>query len=213
MMEIDQGTVTLQEGMPFTETWDLELRAADGTTTAQDLTGAQAWGYITSDLSPTGSLLETLHAQIPNPTAGQVIISLSEAEVNALEPAAGEFADGDDREVAIGWMHAGLNHRPAVSTTITVVDQSNGHFAIAGDITDVLPGALATLAGATLTVAGSTGNDGSYQVTAAILNGANTDIYVAEAIPDATADGTLTLVYTEVLAQDQVDFRRHGVES
>jgi len=40
----------------------------------------------------------------------------------------------------------------------------------------------------------STGNDGNYTMNAKVLNGADTDVTVNEAIPDATADGNFNFI-------------------
>lgn len=45
--------------------------------------------------------------------------------------------------------------------------------------------------GQTLTISGSTGNDGTYTVVSATYGGGNTTFTVHEAIPNATADGAL----------------------
>ncbi len=71
------------------------------------------------------------------------------------------------------------------STTITVVNQGTKTFTVTGDITSHLQ------QGSIVNITGSTGNDGLYSVVSAVLNVGDTDIVVEEAIPDATADGSV----------------------
>lgn len=77
------------------------------------------------------------------------------------------------------------------SETITVVDQSNKKFTIAGDFTAYL------LESVEVSVSGSTGNDGAYTVQSSALNAGNTEITVYQPIPDATADGEFKFLQME----------------
>ncbi len=70
------------------------------------------------------------------------------------------------------------------NSTIEGVDQGTDKFTIAGDHTAEIG------AGDRVTVRDSTGNDGGYTVISVALNGADTDVEVAN-IPDATADGVM----------------------
>lgn len=72
-------------------------------------------------------------------------------------------------------------------TAITAVSTAGQWFEVAGDRTDRFQ------AGESFTVAGSTGNDGTYTVVSATLQGSDTRIVVQEAVPDATADGNISL--------------------
>jgi hypothetical protein len=71
------------------------------------------------------------------------------------------------------------------SEAIVVVNVGFQEFEIVGDFTVDLP------TGTTITVSGSTGNDGTYTVDTSSFSGGNTVIVVLEAIPDPTADGTI----------------------
>ncbi len=71
------------------------------------------------------------------------------------------------------------------SLAITVVNTGTKTFTVAGDKTALI------LAAATIRVAGSTGNDGLYTVVSSTFSVDHTDIVVTQAIPDATADGTI----------------------
>lgn len=78
---------------------------------------------------------------------------------------------------------------------ISAVDQGAKKFTIAGlDLTSHF------VTRAPLQVAGSTGNNGLYTVDTSAFVGGNTEITVDEAIPDATADGTIAIqtVATEI---------------
>jgi hypothetical protein len=69
---------------------------------------------------------------------------------------------------------------------IIAVNQGTKTFTVAGDQISYLP------ATGVATVSGSTGNDGIYTVVSATLIGGNTAIIVSQAIPNATADGTIS---------------------
>lgn len=71
------------------------------------------------------------------------------------------------------------------NSAIAAVDQTGDIFTIEGDHTAEIE------AGDTVTVRGSTGNDGVYNVDSVALNGSNTDVGVTADIPDATADGLM----------------------
>jgi len=71
------------------------------------------------------------------------------------------------------------------NSPITAVDQATDVFTIQGDHTSEIE------AGDTVTVRGSTGNDGIYTVDSVALNGSDTDVGVTADIPDATADGVM----------------------
>lgn len=75
---------------------------------------------------------------------------------------------------------------------ITAVNQGTKQFTVAGDYTALFPAA------ASLTVSGSTGNDGVYTVVVAAFGAGNTVITVVEAIPSAVANGSLTSSVTNV---------------
>jgi len=83
-----------------------------------------------------------------------------------------------------------------ITAAITSVTQGSKIFQIAGDLVQHLP------VGTTFKISGSTGNDGTYTVSTAVLNGPDTDITVVEVIPDATADGTFELEVSKTLEQD-----------
>src|SRR3990167_4971733 len=66
---------------------------------------------------------------------------------------------------------------------ITVVNQGTKTWTVAGLHADEF------IAGRSIHVAASTGNDGNYTIVSSAEGGGNTTIVVTEAIPDATADG------------------------
>lgn len=68
---------------------------------------------------------------------------------------------------------------------ITAVNQGTKTFSVADNVAPELT------AGLVFEISGSTGNDGDYTVVSATWTGAQTDVVVAEAIPDATVDGNL----------------------
>lgn len=68
---------------------------------------------------------------------------------------------------------------------ITAVSIANKTFTIGGDQTALIG------AGSKITVSGSTGNDGDYNVVSSTLTGGDTVITVVETIADATADGDI----------------------
>lgn len=69
-----------------------------------------------------------------------------------------------------------------------VTSGAGGSFVVAGDQTPVF------IAGMTFTVAGSTGNDGTYTVVSCTYDGSTAStIVVSGTIPDTTADGTITI--------------------
>lgn len=73
-----------------------------------------------------------------------------------------------------------------VTRNLTNVDQGNRAFSIGGNRVDDIVQA------GTITIDGSTGNDGTYTVSGTpIFNGVDTVITVVEAIPSAIVDGTL----------------------
>lgn len=96
------------------------------------------------------------------------------------------YVDGDSVRVSNGpW-------------AVTAVDQAGKQFTIGGDQTASFG------VGDTVTVAGSTGNDGDYTIVTATLNAGSTDVVVSEAIPDATVDGTLD-TYSTVVTVDPLE--------
>lgn len=78
---------------------------------------------------------------------------------------------------------------------VTNAGAGSGAFRVATDITAQLT------VGNKFRVRGSTGNDGIYTVrSGSAFSGGNTTINVAEAVPNATADGTVDLVATPSIA-------------
>lgn len=75
----------------------------------------------------------------------------------------------------------------SVSTSygIVAVDQGTKTFSVSGDYENVISG--------TITIIGSTGNDGAYTVSSATYDDVDeqTDIVVTENIPDSTVDGNM----------------------
>lgn len=83
---------------------------------------------------------------------------------------------------------------------ITAVDVVAKKFTIAGDKTNLY------LSGGSLTVAGSTGNDGAYTVASnSTLVASDTEIVVNEVVPSAVADGNLELVVGNDITQWERD--------
>ena len=89
---------------------------------------------------------------------------------------------------------------------ITNVNQVNKEFTISGDYTSLIT------VGDTLSVSGSTGNDGTYTIASLTLSSGDTIIEVDEAIPDGTIDGTITvavlttdIVVDEVISDNTID--------
>jgi len=76
--------------------------------------------------------------------------------------------------------------------TITGVNQGSKTFSVASDWSSQL------VAGNTITITGSTGNDGDYTVVSATWTGAVTNIVVSEVVPDGTVDGTITFVTIQI---------------
>jgi len=77
--------------------------------------------------------------------------------------------------------------------TIDTVDQGNKYFYLESaeqDATALFP------VGRQFTVSGSTGNDGTYTVAAIAMDSGKTRITTSEAIPDATADGSIVNTFT-----------------
>lgn len=82
-------------------------------------------------------------------------------------------------------------YRGATTYNITAVDQATKRFFIAENVP------LRFLNDSKFTVAGSTGNNGTYTVNGiATWTGAATQIYVDEAIPNAVADGTIGVIWS-----------------
>lgn len=81
---------------------------------------------------------------------------------------------------------------------VNVVDQVAGKFTLAGR------NASQYTVGYQFRIYGSTGNDGMYTVTASVESGDDTIVTVAEAIPDATADGVAiqTIQFSDVVGVD-----------
>lgn len=71
---------------------------------------------------------------------------------------------------------------------VTALNQGTPSFTIAGDLTDFIE------VGDVLTLSGSTLNDSTYTVVSAAVVAGATVITVAEAIADATADGSITVL-------------------
>ncbi len=71
-----------------------------------------------------------------------------------------------------------------LSHAITAVDTEAFTFTIAGDHEDDFKGGL-------FTVSDSTGNDGIYTLVGVAVDGGDTTLFVAETIPDGTADGNV----------------------
>lgn len=78
------------------------------------------------------------------------------------------------------------------SGSITAVSTVAKRFTVAGDHTANLP------VGGSITITGSTGNDGTYTIVSAAFSSGSTNIVVSQVIPDPTADGTLAAAYGPV---------------
>ncbi|MGB8192146.1 MAG: S8 family serine peptidase [Chitinophagaceae bacterium] len=87
-------------------------------------------------------------------------------------------------EENIGAMMNDFNLSYAAGFGITALNQAGKTFTVAGDVS------LQVVPGDTITVSGSTGNNGSYTVQS-IAVAAATTITVTQAIPNATADGII----------------------
>lgn len=77
-----------------------------------------------------------------------------------------------------------------------IVAVAVGQFQISGDKRNYY------YAGATAMVQGSTGNDGTYNVTSSSYSGGVTTISVSETVPDGTADGRIFSMFFEADADD-----------
>lgn len=87
---------------------------------------------------------------------------------------------------------------------ITGVDQGTQTFTVAGDYT------FAFVTTNQFVVAGSTGNDGTYNIVSSTFASGATSVVVVEAIPDATVDGAITTkagfpIYTPTLNDRWLD--------
>ena len=88
-----------------------------------------------------------------------------------------------------------INHKPVdtainLSWSITEVDASTGSFTIGRDQSPFLK------SGDTVSISGSTGNDGTYTLASDSAYDANADettVSVSESVPDSTADGSLAV--------------------
>jgi hypothetical protein len=80
------------------------------------------------------------------------------------------------------------------SAAIIGVNQGTQTFTVSGDQTSHLP------VGGSISVSGSTGNNGTYTIASATFGGVNTDIVVNEVILNPTADGTISAAYGAVLS-------------
>lgn len=74
-------------------------------------------------------------------------------------------------------------HQGGGTVSVTAVDQGAKTFTVSGDWTALL------YAGGAGTVAGSTGNNGSYSVVSAVFGTGHTVVTVSQSIPSAVADG------------------------
>jgi hypothetical protein len=98
---------------------------------------------------------------------------------------AGSVALGNPENYTIGGMRFYFSENVSGNTpvAITAVSIANKTITLTGDL-------LATVGkGSRITVTGSTGNDGTYDVVSAVLDTGNTKVTVVQTIPDATADG------------------------
>lgn len=73
---------------------------------------------------------------------------------------------------------------------------SSGSFRLSGDYTSAFQ------TGVTFSVIDSTGNNGTYTVTSSEVEFFSTTINVAEAVPDSTADGSISKIYTAAINID-----------
>ena len=91
-------------------------------------------------------------------------------------------------------LHDGEVTRLEVLFPVTVVDDGAKTFTVAGDQTDEIEAADS------ITIQGSTGNDGTYTVVSStyVPSTKDTDIVVSEVVPSAVADGTLANATTPV---------------
>jgi hypothetical protein len=78
--------------------------------------------------------------------------------------------------------------------SVTAVDQTDDHFNTAEDISALV------VAGDTITIDGSTGNDADFTVESVSWTGTATEVHVTGEIPDATVDGNLQLSNREAWA-------------
>lgn len=137
-------------------------------------------------LDPGGSASIGVRADLPSEIAAVSTGTGASGHLQSVDVLFTEEATAGAAGLAITAVVAS----PGVTHAITAVDQAAKQFTIAGD--HYAEYNLNRLGfGATVAVAGSTGNDGAFTPTAASFDGANTIITVAEAITSAVADGTI----------------------
>lgn len=124
--------------------------------------------------TPGGQDLLMGHTISPVTAAEDPLTGASQAvlAVWKLDPA---FDPVDDADVDNVWPITG------------VTDGSGGSFEVAGDLSEII------YPGMSIAITASTGNDGTYKVTSVAFATGTTTITVLS-VPDATVDGTLTLL-------------------
>ena len=96
-----------------------------------------------------------------------------------------ELGPGDSIGVAGQSLPGVYGHGTPTVYDITDVIQGSKTFKFLGDSTDLF------LAGDSIEITGSTGNDGTYTVASSSFATGKTSVVVEEVIPDATADGDI----------------------
>ena len=204
MPDLAEEPIYLQEDQPYVETVTLEDLSGTADTVA--LTDTVV-GYLAASRASGASLLETFKGQVTDATNAKAAMSLSEAEVIALKASA-TFDGNTEVDGTLGYYQWLWTHTTG-SQAIGGVDQTNDYFTVTGvDLTARMPGAQGTQGGGVATVSGSTGNDGSYPVTALVLSGSDTRIYVEGDIPDSTADGNVVVTWDEVTGHGETFYTR-----
>lgn len=170
---------------------------ATATAIAANITAFAATGGYTATVA--GNVITITSVATGTTPNGYVILASGTATFSAYVALSGGL-NAKTFSVA-GDIHSLIS--AATTHNIIAVDNTNNSFSIAGDHTNY-PERVGYLS-----VAGSTGNDGSYTVTNAIYDGTtNTKIFVAESIASAVPDGTVAyegvIVVTDSTGNDGV---------
>jgi len=166
-----------------------DLQSAISTILAQT-NASELWVYQVDDAGTEGSDVQIVkETMLPRPDGVKTKFWVSQGPIKSIDEVYINLnKEPGDADYGDHLLFAGQDDDPSQggSSGVITVNQGTKTFTVSGDHV----AEISTFA--TVTISGSTGNDGTYTVVSATLNVGDTDVVVSETIPDPTADGVMS---------------------
>jgi hypothetical protein len=176
-------------------------------------TAVTLWGYVVEDLD-NGTLTLTAAVRLPDNRVGDpdawveiTVVSATTGADPVLRMSWTDFPAGlefdsvdptDDADVQPVACNTDVQFTGSKTYSITAVSQGSKTFTLSGDRRRWFS------RGGQFVVTGSTGNNGTYTVTAIAYSGGNTVLTVTEALLSAIADGLAGVTITQTVAKGKL---------